>query len=54
MGTGLEFGILGPLEVRVGGRLVHVGGPRQRALLSAVREPRSATCSRSARVTLGL
>jgi DNA-binding SARP family transcriptional activator len=33
VGTGLEFGILGPLEVRFGGRLVHVGGPRQRALL---------------------
>ena len=34
MGTGLEFGILGPLEVRCGGTPVHVGGPRQRALLS--------------------
>ena len=33
MGTGLEFAILGPLEVRAGGELVHVGGPRQRALL---------------------
>jgi DNA-binding SARP family transcriptional activator/tetratricopeptide (TPR) repeat protein len=31
--TRLEFGILGPLEVRCGGTLVHVGGPRQRALL---------------------
>jgi predicted ATPase/DNA-binding SARP family transcriptional activator len=30
----LEFGILGPLEVRLGGTLVHVGGPRQRALLA--------------------
>jgi DNA-binding SARP family transcriptional activator/tetratricopeptide (TPR) repeat protein len=33
VGTGLEFGILGPLEVRRGGTLVPVGGPRQRALL---------------------
>ena len=33
MGTGLEFTILGPLEVRACGELVHVGGPRQRALL---------------------
>ena len=33
MGTGLEFAILGPLEVRACGELVHVGGPRQRALL---------------------
>src|SRR5215472_10688136 len=30
----LEFGILGPLEVRLGGTLVRVGGPRQRALLA--------------------
>lgn len=34
MDTGLQFGILGPLEVRAGGTLVHVGGPRQRALLA--------------------
>jgi DNA-binding SARP family transcriptional activator len=34
VGTGLKFGILGPLEVRVGGTLVRVGGPRQRALLA--------------------
>src|SRR5262249_59880108 len=33
VGTGLEFRILGPLEVRLGGTLVRVGGPRQRALL---------------------
>jgi ABC-type transport system substrate-binding protein/DNA-binding SARP family transcriptional activator len=33
VGTGLEFGILGPLEVRLGGTPVQVGGPRQRALL---------------------
>lgn len=33
MDTGLEFGILGPLEVRRGGTLLRVGGPRQRALL---------------------
>jgi DNA-binding SARP family transcriptional activator/tetratricopeptide (TPR) repeat protein len=33
VGTVLEFAILGPLEVRAGGTLVHVGGPRQRALL---------------------
>jgi DNA-binding SARP family transcriptional activator len=32
--TGLVFGILGPLEVRRGGSLVPVGGPRQRALLA--------------------
>ena len=34
MDARLEFGILGPLEVRAGGTLVHVGGPRQRALLA--------------------
>ena len=34
MGAGWEFAILGPLEVRRGGTLVHVGGPRQRALLA--------------------
>ena len=33
VGTGLEFGILGPLEVRRGGTPVPVGGARQRALL---------------------
>jgi DNA-binding SARP family transcriptional activator/Tfp pilus assembly protein PilF len=32
--THLVFGILGPLEVRAGGTLVHIGGPRQRALLA--------------------
>jgi hypothetical protein len=32
--SGLVFGILGPLEVRLGGSLVPVGGPRQRALLA--------------------
>lgn len=31
---GIEFGILGPLEVRVDGVAVSVGGPRQRALLA--------------------
>jgi YVTN family beta-propeller protein len=31
---GLEFRILGPLEVRVDGATVQVGGPRQRALLT--------------------
>ena len=36
MGTGLEFGILGPLEVRVSGAPVWVGGPRQRALLAVL------------------
>jgi DNA-binding SARP family transcriptional activator len=30
----VEFRILGPLEVRVGGREVALGGPRQRALLA--------------------
>jgi DNA-binding SARP family transcriptional activator len=34
VGAGWEFAILGPLEVRRGGTLVHVGGPRQRALLA--------------------
>ena len=33
---GLVFGILGPLEVRLGGSLVPVGGPRQRALLAVL------------------
>jgi ABC-type transport system substrate-binding protein/DNA-binding SARP family transcriptional activator len=33
VGTHVQFGILGPLEVRVGGTRVRVGGPRQRALL---------------------
>jgi ABC-type transport system substrate-binding protein/DNA-binding SARP family transcriptional activator len=32
--TRLEFGILGPLEVRLDGAAVRVGGPRQRALLA--------------------
>jgi YVTN family beta-propeller protein len=32
--THLEFGILGPLEVRLDGTPVRVGGPRQRALLA--------------------
>jgi len=30
----VEFGILGPLEVRVSGRVVPLGGPRQRAVLA--------------------
>lgn len=34
MGTRLEFGILGPLEVRLDGAPVPIGGPRQRALLA--------------------
>jgi DNA-binding SARP family transcriptional activator/tetratricopeptide (TPR) repeat protein len=34
--SGLVFGILGPLQVRLGGSLVPVGGPRQRALLALV------------------
>src|SRR5215831_9665970 len=34
VGARLEFGILGPLEVRLEGTLVRVGGPRQRALLA--------------------
>ena len=32
MGAGLEFGILGPLEIRCGGTQLPVGGSRQRAL----------------------
>lgn len=35
-GTGLEFRILGPLDVRMKGRTLSVGGPRQRAVLSAL------------------
>jgi YVTN family beta-propeller protein len=34
VGTRLVFGILGPLEVRLGAAPVRVGGPRQRALLA--------------------
>ncbi|MFG3319049.1 BTAD domain-containing putative transcriptional regulator [Streptomyces sp. NPDC048171] len=34
--VGLEFGVLGPLEVKMNGRGLTVGGPRQRAVLSAL------------------
>jgi len=34
VGTHLEFGILGPLEVKYGETAVRIGGPRQRALLA--------------------
>ena len=34
MGSRVEFRILGPLEVRVDGAAVRVGGPKQRALLA--------------------
>ena len=34
LGARLEFGILGPLEVRRDGESVRIGGPRQRALLA--------------------
>ncbi|MFE6533011.1 BTAD domain-containing putative transcriptional regulator [Streptomyces rochei] len=34
--VGLEFGVLGPLEVNMNGRGLTVGGPRQRAVLSAL------------------
>ncbi|MDN3244633.1 MULTISPECIES: BTAD domain-containing putative transcriptional regulator [unclassified Streptomyces] len=34
--VGLEFGVLGPLEVSMNGRGLTVGGPRQRAVLSAL------------------
>ncbi len=34
MAAGLEFGILGPLEVRRDGSVLAIGGPRQRALLA--------------------
>ncbi|MDX3401630.1 MULTISPECIES: AfsR/SARP family transcriptional regulator [Streptomyces] len=34
--AGLEFGVLGPLEVHMNGRGLTVGGPRQRAVLSAL------------------
>jgi ABC-type transport system substrate-binding protein/DNA-binding SARP family transcriptional activator len=33
-GRSVEFGILGPLEARVDGRAVGLGGPRQRAVLA--------------------
>ncbi|MEV4432059.1 AfsR/SARP family transcriptional regulator [Streptomyces sp. NPDC049555] len=32
--AGMEFGILGPLQVTAGGRQVPVGGPRQRTILA--------------------
>jgi DNA-binding SARP family transcriptional activator/streptogramin lyase len=32
----IEFGMLGPLEVRVAGRLANIGGVRQRALLAVL------------------
>src|SRR5437588_3280382 len=34
MGARLQFGVLGPLEVRLDDALVLVAGPRQRALLA--------------------
>jgi predicted ATPase/DNA-binding SARP family transcriptional activator len=34
--VGVEFRILGPLEVREGGRIAPLGGPKQRALLAAL------------------
>jgi DNA-binding SARP family transcriptional activator/streptogramin lyase len=34
--AGLEFGVLGPLEVRSGGRALPLGGPKQRALLAVL------------------
>jgi DNA-binding SARP family transcriptional activator/DNA-binding beta-propeller fold protein YncE len=34
--AGLEFGVLGPLEVRSGGRPLPLGGPKQRALLAVL------------------
>lgn len=36
MGTALLFGLLGPVEAWVGGREVPLGGPRARAVLSAL------------------
>jgi DNA-binding SARP family transcriptional activator/class 3 adenylate cyclase len=33
-GDGMEFSLLGPLEVRSAGATVHLGGPKQRALLA--------------------
>ena len=32
----MEFGILGPLEVRAGGVVVALGGPKPRALLAVL------------------
>jgi predicted ATPase/DNA-binding SARP family transcriptional activator len=32
--VGLEFGVLGPLQVAAGGALVRLGGPKQRAVLA--------------------
>jgi peptide/nickel transport system substrate-binding protein len=34
LGRGVEFLVLGPVEVRIGDRAVSVGGPKQRALLA--------------------
>jgi DNA-binding SARP family transcriptional activator/ABC-type branched-subunit amino acid transport system substrate-binding protein len=34
LATGLEFRVLGPLEVRDGGRRLHLGGVRQRSVLA--------------------
>ena len=34
MPTDVQFGVLGPLEARVGGGVVPLGGPKQRALLA--------------------
>ena len=50
MDTGLEFGILGPLEVRRGGTLLRVGGPRPRALLAVLLCHANRVVSRDQRV----
>src|SRR5690348_559236 len=33
---GMEFGVLGPLEVREGGQVIPLGGAKQRALLAVL------------------
>ena len=42
----MEIGILGPLEVRVDGRFVPLGGPKQRVLLTTLLLHANETVSR--------
>ena len=41
-GAAVEFLLLGPLEVRVDGRLIDTGTPRQRTVLAALAEAAAA------------
>ncbi len=43
---GIEFGILGPLELSVDGRLLPLGSPKQRALLALLLVYANETVSR--------